>query len=141
MTRPSRDTRQPRRRFAAAVSLAVVVALGLLSRRFPLPGLLAEHTGDALYATAVYCALGFCMPSCRPAPLAFAAFGLSAAVEVSQLLTFGWLRDLRSTDAGALLLGQGFQAADLVAYAAGALLAAAFEHALRPVRRRQRQHF
>ena len=130
-----------RRRAALAGSLAVVVALGLLSRRYPLPGVFAEYTGDALYAAAGYCAVGFSVPSCRPAPLAFVAFCLSAAVEVSQLLSFPWLRELRSTSAGALLLGQGFQWADLLAYGCGAVLAACVDRALQRRTARARQHF
>ena len=41
-----------RRRPWLLAALAAVVALGLLSRRHPLPGILAEYTGDALYTVA-----------------------------------------------------------------------------------------
>ena len=104
-----------------AVALAVVVAFGLLSRRFPLPGVFAEHAGDALYTVAAFCALALLWPAARGASLAWTALAASAAVEASQLLSWPWLLDLRSTRIGALLLGQGFQAADLFAYACGAL--------------------
>lgn len=52
---------------------------------------------------------------------------MAAAVECSQLAQTGWLDAVRRTPAGRLLLGQGFQAADFVAYAAGALLAMALD--------------
>ena len=44
---------------------------------------------------------------------------LAWAVELSQLLSWPWLQDLRGTRLGALVLGQGFQWADLIAYAIG----------------------
>lgn len=101
--------------------------MGLLSRAFPLPGWFAEHTGDALYTVAVFWALACAQPAARPLALAVLAWGLSALVEVSQLLDWAWLAALRSTRVGALLLGQGFQWADLVAYALGAVLALALD--------------
>jgi hypothetical protein len=119
------------RRTGAATCLAVVIAAGLLSRRFPLPGVLAEHTGDALWTVAVFCLLAVAMPGRRTLPLAVLAFVVSAAVEATQLLRWQWLVDLRATTAGALLLGQGFQWADFVAYAAGAIGAAAIDRLLR----------
>jgi hypothetical protein len=110
----------PRRRRLVAAALAVVVGLGLLSRRFPLPGMLAEHTGDALYATAAFGLFALLAPAARTRTLGLAAFGFAAAIEVAQLLDWPWLQTLRSHRLGALLLGQGFQWTDLVAYAAGA---------------------
>lgn len=103
-----------------AASLAAVIALGLLSRRWPLPGVLAEHTGDALYTVAVFCALAWWAPAARASRLAAAAFLVSAAVECAQLLTWSWLQELRRSTVGALLLGQGFQWADFLAYGIGA---------------------
>jgi hypothetical protein len=110
-----------RRRAVTTVALAIVTALGLLSRRFPLPGVFAEHVGDALYTVAAFFALALFAPAAQGAKLAWAALAASAAVEASQLLSWPWLQDLRSTRVGALLLGQGFQVADLFAYACGAL--------------------
>lgn len=119
--------RQSRDRRRVAVALAVVVAAGLLSRRFPLPGLFAEYTGDALYATAACLLFATCCPRLRTGTLAVAGFAFAAAVEVSQLASWPWLGAVRSTRLGALLLGQGFQFADLAAYAAGAALAVALD--------------
>lgn len=111
------------RRRTTSVVLLLVVGLALLSRRYPLPGLLAEHTGDALYATAAYFLFAFCRPSARAPRLAAAAFAFATAIELSQLLTWPWLGAVRATRLGALLLGQGFQLTDLFAYLAGAGLA------------------
>ncbi|MBL8737162.1 MAG: DUF2809 domain-containing protein [Planctomycetes bacterium] len=104
--------------------LVATAGLGLLSRRYPLPGLLAEHTGDALYATAAYFLLAVPFAGARTRTLLGGAFLFAAAVECQQALAWPWLVDLRATRLGALLLGQGFQLADLAAYAAGATLAA-----------------
>lgn len=116
-----------RLRPAIAAALLATAALGLLSRRYPLPGLLAEHTGDALYATAAFWLFALLRPAAPTRTLALAAFAFAAAVEASQLLSWPWLRDLRANRLGALLLGQGFQWADLAAYAAGAALAAGLD--------------
>ncbi|MCC7398446.1 MAG: DUF2809 domain-containing protein [Planctomycetes bacterium] len=112
-----------RRRALAA--LAVTIAAGLASRRWPLPGLLAEHAGDALYATAVFFVLACGWPSTRPRTLAAVALALAFAVECAQLLPWPWLVAWRQTRVGALLLGQGFQVADLCAQVAGVALALA----------------
>lgn len=104
--------------------LFATAGLGLLSRRYPLPGLPAEHTGDALYATAAYFLFAVPFASARTRTLLGGAFLFAAAVECQQALTWPWLVDLRATRLGALLLGQGFQLADLLAYAGGAGLAA-----------------
>ena len=113
----------PRSRGPVVAALAATIALGLLSRRHPLPGVLAEHAGDGLWTVAAFCLCALVAPAASSRRLAMAAFVLSAAVEAAQLLDWPWLRAVRSTTAGALLLGQGAKAADLVAYAAGALLA------------------
>lgn len=111
----------PRRsRWRVVACLALVVAAGLASRRWPLPGVLAEHTGDALYTVAVFFVLAWLAPSWRGLVLATVAFAASAAIECGQLLSFPWLVDLRNSKLGALVLGQGFQWADFLAYAVGA---------------------
>lgn len=123
--------RPPRRRLGALAALGLAIACGLSSRRYPLPGLLAEYTGDALYTVAVFFACAIVWPARRTTALAVAAFLLSAAVECSQLLSWPWLVRLRSTGPGALVLGQGFQWADLLAYAVGAATAGAIDALLR----------
>lgn len=114
-------------RTRCSLSLAATVALGLASRAIPLPGWFAEHTGDALYTAAAYWALATLWPAARKVHLATAAWTISALVECSQRLDWAWLGALRATRIGALLLGQGFQWADLVAYSLGAALVLAFD--------------
>ena len=71
------------------------------------------------------------------ASLALGAFAWSALVEAAQLSTSPWLQDLRSTTAGALLLGQGFQWADLAAYGVGAVVIGVWDARARAARRRR----
>jgi len=104
--------------------LVVTIALGLLSRRYPLPGILAEYTGDALYATAAYWGFALLATGARIQKLAILAFVACLLVECSQLLSWPWLQDLRATTVGKLLLGSGFKWPDLIAYAIGVTLAA-----------------
>ncbi len=99
------NRRGPRRRASTACWLGGVIALGLASRRWPLPGLLAEHTGDALYTVAAFLSFALVLP------------------RRSQLLDHDLLLLARSSRLGGWILGHGFQWADFVAYLAGAAVA------------------
>ena len=126
----------PRRRVRVLIALAGTIALGLASRRWPLPGFLAEYTGDALYTVALFFGLLLLAPAARGRPVAGAAFLGSALIEFGQRLQWPWLVELRATRFGGLVLGQGFQWADLGAYAVGACLAVAVDAAMRARARR-----
>jgi hypothetical protein len=117
------NRRGPRRRASTACSLGGVIALGLASRRWPLPGLLAEHTGDALYTVAAFLSFALVLPRRSRMLLAGLAFASSSLVECSQLLDHDLLLLARSSRLGGWILGHGFQWADFVAYLAGAAVA------------------
>lgn len=108
-----------------ACLLAVTIALGLATRRFPsrFPSVVATYGGDALWAAMVYWLLAFLRPSASWRALAAGALGIASAVECSQLVHTPWLDAVRATRLGALVLGQGFLWSDLVAYAVGVLAA------------------
>jgi hypothetical protein len=125
------DVRMARNRGWVALALAGTMALGLLSRRYPMPGILAEYTGDALYAVAVFMALALLFAGARSRSLAVSALVLSALVECAQLIKFPWLNDLRSTSVGRAVLGSGFKWSDMVAYSIGAMVAAVVDFGLR----------
>lgn len=129
-------SRPPRRRLLVVAVLAGTIAIGLASRRWPLPGLLAEHTGDALYTVAVFWSLALLAPAMPGLRLGGLAFLASAAVEFAQLLQWPWLVELRRQRLPALVIGQGFQWVDLAAYAVGATLAIGLDALLRRVGRR-----
>ena len=119
-----------RSRWVHAGWIAVVIAAGLGSRSRAaavLPDCIAAHAGDTLWALMVFLMLGFVFPGARTGLLAAAAVGISFAVEFSQLVEVDWLERLRATRAGALVLGRGFLATDLLCYLAGVALGVAAE--------------
>lgn len=66
--------------------------------------------------------------------LGFASFGVSAMVELSQLLDLQWLAAIRATQIGHLFLGASFLWLDLVRYLFGAILAMRLDRMLTPRR-------
>jgi hypothetical protein len=121
-----------RSRWRQAGWIVVVIAAGLASRSWAaavLPDFIAAHAGDTLWALMVFLMLGFAFPGARTAVLAAAAVGVSFVVEFSQLVHVEWLDRLRATRAGALVLGRGFLATDLLCYLAGVALGVAGEKA------------
>jgi len=108
-----------KRRWGYLVALAVVIILGLLSRRV---AFLPKETGDALWAVALYCLyrLIWCKEVSRN--IAWWSLLTAYAVEFSQLIQWDWLVRFRSTTIGHLLLGQGFQWKDIIAYTIGVII-------------------
>ena len=114
-----------RSRLTSVALVAIAIVAGLLSRHFAeaLPSVVAEYAGDVLWAFMVFWLFAIVAPGARTAILAAGAFATSVMVEVSQAWAAPWLVALRETRIGALALGQGFLASDLVCYAAGVMLA------------------
>ena len=129
-----RMERMPRSRWLLLPLLLLVPVLGLASRHpaVPLPRFLSAYAGDALWTVMVYLCILFLRPRVSVLRAAGAALGISFAVELSQLLHVPWLDALRAHRFGALLLGRGFLASDLLCYTAGAALAAGVDLWLRP---------
>ena len=84
---------------------------------------LADHGGDFLWTIAIYLALALLAPRWSPLKLFLFAFGISVAVELSQLIDVDWLNAIRKTLPGRLLLGAGFLWIDLLRYFLGAIVA------------------
>lgn len=118
----------PRSRALLLPLMVLVVALGLGSRapaaRLHLPRFVTDYAGDALWTVMVYLCLLFVLPRLSVRLAAAGALGLSVLVELSQLVHTPWLEALRAHRLGALVLGRGFLASDLVCYAVGTALAA-----------------
>jgi len=112
--------------------LVLTIAAGLGSRQYPdgQPLLLAHYAGDTLWAAVVFWLLALLAPRQRTMSLAAGTTAIACTVEVSQLYRAPWLDGLRSSQVGALVLGQGFQWSDLVCYAIGVGLAAALDAVL-----------
>ncbi|MBX3211819.1 MAG: DUF2809 domain-containing protein [Labilithrix sp.] len=110
------------RRRHAAVGLAVTVAAGLGSRRFPI-GLSVwdKSLGDALYTVMLYLLALLLRPGLRPAVAGAAALSLSIAIEAFQLTGI----PARLPRALQVALGTTFAWHDIACYFAGALVAVA----------------
>ncbi|WP_207425217.1 DUF2809 domain-containing protein [Pedobacter sp. SYSU D00535] len=89
-----------------------------------------EHLGDALWAAMVYFGFRFLEPAKPPIVAFFFALTFSFFIEASQLYQANWLNKLRETTIGALVLGRGFLAIDLLRYSVGILTASRFDYLL-----------
>lgn len=124
-----------RRRALALAVATMIVGLGWHAAPVPMRSV-HDIVGDVLWAmmmTWLVAAVGVRVdckstlnPTCIHAGIALLA---CYAVEFSQLLHTPALDALRRTTIGALVLGTGFDARDLVAYAAGVAIAAMITNA------------
>lgn len=107
------------------VAVIFSVLLGLLWRSgwIPLPKWLSKYGGDAIWSMMVFYGIGFLMPKSSMRCMAWSAFSFSWAVEFSQLYRAPWIDSFRSILVGRLILGNVFHWPDLLAYAAGVLMA------------------
>lgn len=103
----------------------ITMILGYSSRSFAamLPTFVAEHFGDALWAGMIYFGFRFVWVAKRLGIAVIASFVFSFAIETSQLYQADWIQAIRSHPLGALVLGNGFLALDLVRYSAGIAVA------------------
>ena len=104
--------------------LLPVLGLGSRSGAAWLPPFVAEYAGDTLWTMMVYVSLLFVWPRLSVLQAGGAALAISFGVEFSQLYRAPWIDAVRAHRLGALVLGHGFLASDLVCYTVGALLAA-----------------
>lgn len=115
------SVRPARRRLLLIVGMVLVVGVGLASRRYPflLPDFLSSYPGDALWALLVFLCIAFAWPRLASGRLAGAALALAFLVELAQLYQAPWINAIRATTPGHLVLGQGFDWGDLLAYSIG----------------------
>ena len=107
----------------------IALGLGVHWRGGALGSTIRDVLGDALWAAMVAWWIGAVAPGAALRLRATAALALCVAVEVSQLYHTAMLDALRSTTAGSLILGSGFDPRDLVAYTLGVLLTVILERA------------
>ena len=121
-----------RNRLRYLFGCAIVVALGLASRRYAavLPTVIARYAGDTLWAVMAFGVIGIVVPRWSSLRVALAALTVSYAFEVSQLYHAPWIDAIRDTRLGALALGSDFIWSDLLCYAAGVALCIGLEEAL-----------
>jgi hypothetical protein len=112
-----------RARTAAALAVPPVVLAGLATARYG-TGAVGDALGDALYAVLVLLVVTVVLPRLAVAPRAGLALGLCWVVELAQL-TGGPAAAVAAWPPLRYLLGTTFAWPDLLAYAAGAGVAAA----------------
>jgi Protein of unknown function (DUF2809) len=116
-----------RHRLWYAIAIAVVIAIGLGSRRLPQLG---KYPGDALWTMMVFLLYGFALRRASPMKIAALALCTSYVVEFGQLYQAPWIVAIRHTTIGHLVLGSDFGWMDLVAYTVGAAIALTIEHGM-----------
>ena len=108
----------------------IALGLGVHWRGAALSPTFRDILGDALWAAMVTWLVGAVAPGVSLRIRAAAALALCVGVEVSQLYHTTMLDALRSTTAGELVLGSGFDPRDLAAYTLGVFAAAFLERAV-----------
>ena len=118
-----------RSRFWLAILTLLVIAIGLASRRgyVPFPAVLGNYPGDALWAWVVLLCVAWVRPAITRIRLASWSLVIAFAIEFLQLYQAPWMQALRANKLAYLVLGNGFDPLDLVAYAAGIALGLAVD--------------
>ena len=119
----------PRNRLHHALAALVVVAAGLFWRSglIPMPNWLFNNGGDALWALLVFLGFGFLLPRAPTSRVALLALAFAWGIEFFQLYQAPWINGIRATIPGKLVLGNTFHWSDLVAYAVGIAVGAAWD--------------
>lgn len=121
----------PRSRLHLTLLALAVIALGLTSRRcYSLfPEALGNYPGDALWAWVVLLCVAWVRPTITRPRLVAWSLGIAFAIEFLQLYQAPWMQALRANKLAYLVLGNGFDPLDLLAYAVGIALGAAVDWA------------
>jgi hypothetical protein len=120
-----------------AVIVAVVIVIGLASRKFAwlLPSLLKKNAGDILWATMVFFLVGLLLPRLSTLRIAIISALFSVFIEFFKFFHAPALDAFRDTTMGRLIFGYGFSWSNLVCYGLGILLGVAVDMAWRNWRR------
>jgi len=112
-------------RIAYLIAIVITILLGLFSRKWGilLPSFVAQNAGDMLWAMMVYFGFRLLLVSKSTLTAIWLSFFFSFGIEFSQLYQEDWINQIRGTTLGALILGKGFLAEDLVRYTVGIIVA------------------
>jgi len=118
-----------RSRVIYSAILVTVILLGLASRKFGsyLPNVVAEYSGDTLWALMIFIGIGLLFPKRLSIQVALWALSLCFIIELSQLYHADWIDAIRHTQIGGLILGFGFLWSDLICYSSGIAIGFAAE--------------
>ena len=109
--------------------IAAVIAIGLASRRgyMPFPAWLGNYPGDALWAWVVLLCVAWVRPANTRSKLVIWSLVIAFAIEFLQLYQAPWIQAVRANKLAYLVLGNGFDPLDLLAYAVGIAIGAAVD--------------
>ncbi|MDR2327063.1 MAG: DUF2809 domain-containing protein [Acidovorax sp.] len=115
-----------RSRWLLALLALLLIALGLASRRgySPFPAVLGNYPGDALWAWVVMLCVAWLRPAMARGRLVAWSLLIAFGIEFLQLYQAPWMQALRANKLAYLVLGNGFDPLDLLAYGVGIALGA-----------------
>ena len=115
-----------RSRWLSAILALLVIAVGLASRRglVQFPAVLGNYPGDALWAWVVLLCVAWVRPAITRGRLVGVSVVVAFAIEFLQLYQAPWMQALRANKLAYLVLGNGFDPLDLLAYVVGIALGA-----------------
>ncbi|HEV7299285.1 MAG TPA: DUF2809 domain-containing protein [Tepidisphaeraceae bacterium] len=136
LSKPTRGRIRATCMFLAIVALAVIADWGQ-GRYWWLPVRVKEIIGNLLWAGGTFCLLAMLRPYWSTRTLALLTLALSVAIEASHLLRWAPLEQFRDRGIGYAILGDRFRWLDLIANAAGVVIAAGLDVLIRPEKRRR----
>ena len=115
-----------RSRWLIVILALLVIAVGLASRRglVQFPAVLGNYPGDALWAWVVLLCVAWVRPAITRGRLVGMSLVIAFAIEFLQLYQAPWMQALRANKLAYLVLGNGFDSLDLLAYVVGIALGA-----------------
>ena len=115
-----------RSRWLIVILALLVIAVGLASRRglVQFPAVLGNYPGDALWAWVVLLCMAWVRPAITRGRLVSVSLVIAFAIEFLQLYQAPWMQALRANKLAYLVLGNGFDPLDLLAYVVGIALGA-----------------
>ena len=118
-----------RNRIVYLISVAIVMGLGLSSRKYAgyLPEWINTYLGDALWAVMIYLFTAVLLHDRKPLQIALVSLLFCYLIEISQLYHAPWIDAIRNTRLGGLVLGFGFLWTDIIAYTMGIVVMLAIE--------------
>ena len=118
-----------RSRWLIVILALLVIAVGLASRRglVQFPAVLGNYPGDALWAWVVLLCVAWVRPAITRGRLVGVSLVVAFAIEFLQLYQAPWMQALRANKLAYLVLGNGFDPLDLLAYVVGIALGAAVD--------------
>ena len=118
-----------RSRIWLSLLIVLVIAVGLASRRgyVPFPAALQNYPGDALWAWVVLLCVAWVRPAITRSKLVVWSLVIAFAIEFLQLYQAPWIQAVRANKLAYLVLGNGFDPLDLLAYAVGIAIGAAVD--------------